>query len=341
MPIIIKINKILSILLLILLIISSIIGKIDSQANKFQILYNKNVTDQDCGSFLKVSTRVIDRLLCMSHCPKVSCNLVSFDSNNNQCRIYNIPLTVLQQAGLSFISTSGTNLYFSQSFILKPFNGSFKSIIYIHTAAVNSVIKLSNGDLVSASDDNKIKYFNLDGTVKRTLISGSGWVTCLVEIPNGYFASGSQLLKVHIWKSDDGALVRTLTGHSQWIMSLIYIPSVSRLASGSSDCTIKIWDPYTGVLYTTLTSHTSWVSTFVLLPNGDLVSGSGDCSIKIWDVNNFSQKSSFLITNSPIRSMLVLQNGNVATGYEDNTIKIWQPSDRTLIKTLSGHTGHI
>ena len=302
MPTIIKINKNLNILLIILLIIYNLIEKIDSQATKFQILSNKNVTDQDCGAFLKVSARVIDKLLCLSYCPKVDCNLVSFDSNSNQCRIYNIPLNVLQQTGLSFISTHGTNLFFTQSFISKPFNGSFKSIINMQ-GGVRSVIKLSNGDFVRASEDGTIKYFDLDGTVKRTLNSGLGKVFCLVEIPNGYFASGVEQSKIQIWKSDDGTLVRTLTGHTSFVYCLLYIPSVSRLASGSNDQDIKIWDPYTGVLYETLYSHQNLVTSLVLLPNGDLVSGSRDFTIKIWDVNNdlnyvYSQNNLLNLINS-------------------------------------------
>jgi hypothetical protein len=96
---------------LIILLIIFDIGKVDAQFTQFQIISNKNITEQDCGAFLKISARTLDKLLCLSYCPRVECNLISFDSNNNQCRLYNVSLSVLQQTGLSFIDSPGTNLF--------------------------------------------------------------------------------------------------------------------------------------------------------------------------------------------------------------------------------------
>ena len=42
-----------------------------------------------------------------------------------------------------------------------------------------------------------------------------------------------------------------------------------------------------------------------------------------------------------MNSLLVLTNGNLASGSEDKTIKIWDMTSRTLIRTLSGHTGSV
>ena len=324
--------------IIVLLITFAVIQMVDSQYTNFQIVSDKNVTDQDCGPFLKISARVIDKLLCLSYCPKVDCNLVSFDTNNNQCRIYNISSNVLQQTGLTFSNTPGINLYFSKPFVSKTFsfNGSLKSSFSIHSSRINSAIKLSTGDFASGSFDYSIKFFNLDGTVKRTILPNSGWITVLREIPNGKLVSGSYSGVIHIWSIYDGSSVRNLTGHSLWIMSLLYIPSISRLASGANDNTIKIWDPSNGVLYTTLTSHTSFVNLLVLLPNGDMASGSGDNYIKIWDVTNFSVKKNLYYESSAINAMIVLKNGNVALGYTNNKIIIWQYSDGIINKTLIG-----
>ena len=322
--------------LIILLIIFGIIEKANAQFTQFQIISNKNVTEQDCGAFIKISARTLDKLLCLSYCSRVECNLISFDSNNNQCRLYSVSLSVLQQTGLSFIDSPGTNLFISEPYKIKAINGSFKSIISIHNSAVRVVIKLSNGDLASGSGDLTIKIFNEDGFVKKSLSGPSNRIYSLLEFQNEYLAAGSWI-EIHIWNMNTWSHVPILNAHSSWISSMIYIPSISRVASSSQDTTIKIWDLINGVLIATLTGHTGWIMPLVLLPNGDLASGSADISIKIWDSINFNLKYTLNFANSVARSMIVLQDGNVATGYDDSNIRIWRPSDRTLIKTLLGN----
>ena len=326
--------------LIVLLVTLAIVDKVDLQFANFQVISNKNVTDQDCGPFLKISVRIIDKLLCLSFCPRFDCNLVSFDTNINQCRIFNVSLNVLQQTGLSFSNAPGINLYFSKPFLIKAFNGSLRSIIKIHSDRVNNVIKLSTGGLASASFDESIKFFNLDGTVTRSIFPKSSWITVLIEIPNGKLVSGSYAGVVHIWNIYDGSSVRNLTGHTQWVNTLLYIPSISRLATGSVEWTIKIWDPSNGALINTLTSHTNVIVSLILLPNGDMASASMDNCIKIWDVTNFNCKNTISLVSSSTayKTMLRLQNGNVATGDSDSNIIIWRPIDAMLIQKLVGHT---
>jgi WD40 repeat protein len=325
--------------LIILLIIFGIIEKANAQFTQFQIISNKNVTEQDCEAFLKISARTLDKLLCLSYCPRVECNLISFDSNNNQCRLYNVSSSVLQQTGLSFIDSPGTNLFISKPYI-KAFNGIFKSIISIHNSAVRVVIKLSNGDLASGSGDLTVKIFNEDGFVKKSLSGPSYAIYSLLEFQNEYLAAGT-FMHIHIWNMNTWSHVPILNAHSSWISSMIYIPSISRVASSSQDTTIKIWDLINGVLIATLTGHTGWIMPLVLLPNGDLASGSGDDTIKIWDSINFNLKYTLNFAGTAIRAMIVLQDGNVASGFDDSNIRIWRPSDRTLMKTLSGHSSAV
>jgi WD40 repeat protein len=320
--------------LIILLIFFDIIEKANAQFTQFQIISNKNVTEQDCGAFIKISARTLDKLLCLSYCSRVECNLISFDSNNNQCRLYSVSLSVLQQTGLSFIDSPGTNLFISEPYKIKAINGSFKSIIRIHSACVMVVIKLSNGDLASGSADLTVKIFNSDGLVKNSLSGPSYPIYSLLEFQNEYLAAASH--QIHIWNMNTWSLVRILNAHSNWILSMIYIPSISREASCSQDGTIKIWDLINGILIKTISA----IRPLVLLPNGDLASGSADISIKIWDSINFNLKYTLNFANSVARSMIVLQDGNVATGYDDSNIRIWRPSDRTLIKTLLGNANN-
>ena len=115
--------------------------------------------------------------------------------------------------------------------------------------------------LVSGSDDNTIKIWNVDtGECVRTLTGHSHRVHSLQLLANEWqvLASGSFDSTIKIWNLDTGECIRTLKGHSSFIMSLQLLPN-NTLASGSYDTTIKIWNVDSGKCIRTLTGHSNWV----------------------------------------------------------------------------------
>lgn len=81
--------------------------------------------------------------------------------------------------------------------------------------------------------------FNL--AIYKTLNQHTESVTVLVDLKNGYIASGSKDSTIIVWNLNTVQAFITLRNHSNAIYSLILLKS-QHLASGSQDQTIKIWD---------------------------------------------------------------------------------------------------
>ncbi len=71
------------------------------------------------------------------------------------------------------------------------------------------------------------------------------WVRSLVELDNGYLASGSDDASLKIWDITNGKLKFTIDNSNQHfdsVQSLASLEGNGFVASGSFDETIKIWD---------------------------------------------------------------------------------------------------
>ena len=246
--------------------------------------------------------------------------------------------------------------------------GELKRTLTDHTGGVNALTILSNGDLVSGSDDHTIIIWNSNnGTFKRrfsfllfsSLIhslnsspknpspeipaqksrSNDPRIFALAKLSNGDLVSGLHDKTIKICNPNNGTINKILH-HDDSVHALITL-SNGDLISGSADKTIKIWDTNKGTLKRTLTGHTSVVRALATLTNGDLVSGSFDKTIKIWDPNNWNLKKTLTDHTSGVNALTILSNGDLVTGSCDKTIKIWDPNNWTVKKELTGHTGPI
>ena len=147
-----------------------------------------------------------------------------------------------------------------------------KKVLRSHLDAVRAISFLQNEmTLLSASDDNTIKFWNLDagtlnqpatksGTDSQPLVTFRGHsaaVTCLAVSPNKRrFYSGSLDSSIRVWQLPNASVeayppfeksmeLGCLVGHSQAVWDVALLPDGSdeegRLASASADGTIKVW----------------------------------------------------------------------------------------------------
>jgi len=119
-----------------------------------------------------------------------------------------------------------------------------------HKNWVKCICELSNGIILSGSDDYTIKlwkdYYNI-----KTLEGHSNSIRALCQINDDYFASGSFDSTIKIWNINSWECIMTLYGHESNIICLISLNNrndginnskINYLASSSNDKTIKIWE---------------------------------------------------------------------------------------------------
>ena len=77
--------------------------------------------------------------------------------------------------------------------------------------------------------------------IYKTLNNHTDSVTVLVDLKNGYLASGSKDNTIIVWNLNTTQMQTRLRNHTNAILSLVLLKS-SYLASSSQDRSIKIWN---------------------------------------------------------------------------------------------------
>ncbi|MBW4495166.1 MAG: hypothetical protein KME26_19175 [Oscillatoria princeps RMCB-10] len=210
-----------------------------------------------------------------------------------------------------------------------------------HKAEVNGVSFSPDGSMIaSASDDQTVKLWNLNGKLLNTLKGHSDQIWIISFSPDSQIIASASLDKtVKLWSSN-GVLLKTIEGHTDQVLGVCFSPNGRVVASGSADRTVRMWS-VDGTLLNTLEGHTDQVFGVSFSPDGQIIaSGSADRTVKLWSADGSLLKTLeghsdrlWGVNFSPDGQIL-------ASASVDRTIKLWSV-DGTLLNTLEGHTDQV
>ena len=218
-------------------------------------------------------------------------------------------------------------------------------VVMIHKDTVRCIIPLSNGTILTGSDDHTLrigtppKGKNL-GKTELILKGHTGPVYSAAVLPDGRIVSGSQDMTLRVWNSKTGVVERIIRG-SSFHSCLLALPD-NRIVTTAPFGTMEILNVDTGAVEQTLNGHSEAVEDIALLPDGRIVSGSRDATLRIW--NTETGKTEQIVKNrSAVKCLLVLRNGNIVSGSEDSLIRIWNlaPDSENPERLLRGHEDSI
>jgi WD40 repeat protein/tetratricopeptide (TPR) repeat protein len=193
--------------------------------------------------------------------------------------------------------------------------------------------------LASASTDNTIKLWQLDGTVLHNLEGHTDVVTDVSFSPNGQqIASASFDGTIKLWERN-GTLQRSIPGEQEVFNSVTFSPNGEIVAATTTwTDRIKLWRTDDGSLLRMLEGHETWVMDSSFSPDGKiLVSADYNGWIKLWRVDEGTLIKTFQGHEDRIYRIVFSPDGQkFASASMDKTIKIWN-ADGTLFKTLVGH----
>jgi WD40 repeat protein len=210
-----------------------------------------------------------------------------------------------------------------------------------HNDCVTSVSFSPDGKTIaSASDDNTIKLWSLDGKELNTFHGHSGTVWSVNFSPDGQtIASASEDNTVKLW-SLDGTELHTFYGHSSMVWSVSFSPDGQMIASTSEDNTVKLWS-LDGREMSTFQGHDRAIWSASFSPDGQMIaSASDDNTVKLWSLDG-RELQTFYRHSGRLWSVSFSPDGQALlfTG-ENKMMKLWSLDGREL-QTFQGHATRV
>jgi len=245
-----------------------------------------------------------------------------------------------------------------------------------HEGAVNGVVCLSNGRLVSYGWDSTLRLWSPDGTLIKMMEAGPnlGGVTKVIALDDGSFLSldfaichwsqegkrikeaesyhwacfSDILMMQNLWVSwgGDGVMKlwspllkrpRNVDAHSSQITSIKELGG-GRFLTTSLDGELKIWSPR-GKLEHTLEGHPAGVAGAILSSAGNIISWDLAGNIGQWDQEG-RHLSWWNGHDDAINGMCLLPDKSLLSWSADATLRIWKEEEPELT-VLKGHQGSI
>lgn len=164
----------------------------------------------------------------------------------------------------------------------------------IHDGRVTSVAfspsdKNSKYLIASASEDRKIRLWNLDGDLLNEFIGHKNRVLSVRFSPDSScLISGSQDQTLRLWKiTSEKTTYNSVeySGHTDAVRAVVFSPDGKMVISGGADSTIRIWDLYGNQIGDPLTGHRGTVRSLEITPDGKfIISGSEDGTVRLWNL---------------------------------------------------------
>jgi len=212
-----------------------------------------------------------------------------------------------------------------------------EKVLYGHTDAVTSMIKLQNGKLCSISEDGTLKLWDIEKSTCEKSISIGYDVefNALVELPKHILIAGG-FDQICFWDLEATIATKACTRilPNKGICSTIILLSSKEMACGS-DNNINIFEIYGSYLpIKSLRGHTGNVSRLLLHPNRQsLLSRSNDETMRMWNI----QRGCCIRTLPSIdgHNMIWFNKSVIVTAHEYEGIKFWNVYTGECLRALA------
>ncbi len=210
-----------------------------------------------------------------------------------------------------------------------------------HISSVNGAMELSDGRLLSWSEDGALRIWDSrSGKCLVTLDGHTGPIIGAIELIDGRLLSWSEDWAPRLWDSRSGKCLANLEGHTDYVKGALKLAD-GRLLSWSEDGALRIWDSRSGKCLVTLEGHTGIIYGVLELIDGRLLSWSGDRTLRIWDSHSGACLANLEGHTDYIKGALKLADGSLLSWSGDRTLRIWDSRSGACLASLEGHTGPI
>ncbi|MGW7166818.1 nSTAND1 domain-containing NTPase [Streptomyces sp. NPDC054884] len=210
-----------------------------------------------------------------------------------------------------------------------------------HSGDVLALAYAPDGSLLaSAGADRTARLWNPHTRRAVGVLSGhSGDVLAVAFSPDSrVLATGGADRTVRLWDPATHRQTALLAGHDDDVNGLAFGPGGHTVVSAGGDGTIVRWDVHTRRTVDSFSGHTDYVMAVAVAEKGGLLATAGfDGTVALWDLTGHTL-SAYPVSElwkaafSPDGRML-------ASAATDGALQLWDVARRTLVRTLTGHSG--
>ncbi|WP_298835668.1 c-type cytochrome [uncultured Roseobacter sp.] len=173
-----------------------------------------------------------------------------------------------------------------------------------HEAAVNAVVQVGDGMIVSGGDDFTLRIWDPETGQGRVLGRHDAKIIRLAVSPDGRrVASASWDRTVTIWPLD-GSQPVVLRGHANTVSDVAFSPDGARVYTVSADGTVRLWDADTGAFTRRLVQHGFGINTVLVAPDESwLAYGAVDGGTRVISLPDGGESGDFTADRRPILAM--------------------------------------
>lgn len=207
-----------------------------------------------------------------------------------------------------------------------------------HTQAIQALVVLPNGLVVSGSNDNRLRIWDLHNHSCIAILSGHRRsVTGLALLPNGHLLSGSEDNDLRIWELERQTCISVMRVSN--FMVLAILPN-DQVAIGEHFLgSMSIWDlttqrqkKFCGPIGASRRTH---VTALVALPDGQLLSsGSNDNTLRLWNPAILNGITQFGKHDGRVTALVVLPDARVVSSSSNGFLYLWDLSTKKRIAVL-------
>ena len=210
-----------------------------------------------------------------------------------------------------------------------------------HSDAVWGVSFRSDSQMIaSASNDNTVKLWHIDGTLVQTLNGHKGAVRAVAFSHNDKtLASASDDGTVKLWKLGGTSLKALSLSHDSAVYAVAFSPDSKRIITTSGHGMATLWNSDSTMIKTG-----KWlggpITRVAFSPNGNTIAtAAGDRSVGLWKSDGTELKylegHTGEINQTEVLGLSFSPDGKtIATGDVAGSVQLWNTNNGKLLKTL-------
>ena len=209
-----------------------------------------------------------------------------------------------------------------------------------HNDGITSLCELSGNKLISSSDDNTLKLWNLNYNTISLIktLNGNDWMYQVIPLTNNIIASGSKDKTIKIWELNSFREIRSLQEDFE-VFSLLKLRNKNIMVSAGWGKSISFWNINTFTKEHSVTCCGCFsLNGLIELPNHCVaVSGGGASTIDIIDTNNYQrikqiQCKDYIVSSLDFSSIHLLKDGTFIYSHEGRFCQISSTTYEIIVK---------